>query len=207
MAGSGFTRQMVDTIRNNRNLLRKKSMFKKERSFLGLKSEDIKLTDTKVESRKLSRTELRRIKEKTLKEARKDAMWSIIITGVLIIPIVLVFSIWMNNNQNDHILQKQLTQEEIIEKNRDEYVFLIEDGDQWIRKNRLNNALYRYKQALALFPDAYEANHRLAMLYSYSCANDKKHCKEAEVFAAKLEKLFPNKANITDLKVTLTTTK
>ncbi len=207
MPGSGAIRHMVDTVRNNRKLLRKKSMFKKERSFLGLTSQIYQSADGKVPSKKLSSNELRRIKERTLKEAQKDNLRAIIIATVMAIPLLFLFALWMNDDGSVALVNEQAKQEEYYEKNLNEYLFLLEDGDRWLQENRLKNAVYRYKQAVALLPQVYEGHYRLAMAYSYNCVYQNKNCEEAEKLTEKLKDLFPEKTKKTDLNLTLTTTK
>ena len=156
MPGSGAIGYMVNTIRNNRKLLRKKSMFKKERTFLSLTGQDYKSAEGKVASKKLSSNELRRIKERTLKEAQKDTNRAIIIAAILAIPLLLLFALWMKNNEGATPSMEEAKQHEFFEKNLNEYLFLLEDGDRWLQENRLKNAVYRYKQAVALLPEVYD---------------------------------------------------
>ena len=207
MPGSGAIGYMVSTIRNNRKLLRKKSMFKKERTFLSLTGQDYKSAEGKVAKKKLSSNELRRIKERTLKEAQKDTNRAIIVATVLAIPLLFLFSLWINDNESATQSIEQAKQEEYFEKNLNEYLFLLEDGDRWLEENRLKNAVYRYEQAVALLPEVYEGHYRLAMAYSYNCVYQSKNCEKAEKLTKKLEELFPDKSKQTNLKLTLTTTK
>ncbi len=58
MGGEGSTQHMIITMRNNLNMLRKKSMFKRERSFLNVKKEYYKASKGKIASKKLTKEEL-----------------------------------------------------------------------------------------------------------------------------------------------------
>ena len=64
MAGEGFSKHASISLRENRSLMRKKRMFKKERVFLNQKSHDIKTHVNQISTKKASKYQLSKIREK-----------------------------------------------------------------------------------------------------------------------------------------------
>lgn len=208
MAGSGFMKHMSNTIRNNRDLLRKKSMFKKERTFLRLKKEDFKTADFTIESKKLTQKETKEIKDKITNERRKDNQIAIIGVSFIIIPLLFLSINIFNRYQEEETLKQEVAAENYLSQNLNEYTFLLQDDDKWLAQGNINNAIYRYEQAIKLFPNEFDANYKLLVAYSISCKNN--NCsKGLKIFnrlkkqygsderILKLESIFVNKTNTT----------
>ena len=77
MAGEGFSKHASTSLRDNRNLRRKKSMFKKERSFLNQKSSEIKTNVDHIVTKKPSKYQLSKIREGIIDDRRKQMITSI----------------------------------------------------------------------------------------------------------------------------------
>ncbi|MEN8125418.1 MAG: hypothetical protein ABFR32_09845 [Bacteroidota bacterium] len=96
MGGEGSILHMITSLRNNRSLLRKKSMFKKDRSFLSVKKEYYKASKGKIASKKLSKEELLLIRKKVIKKRRRENIKSLIILFV-IITLILCLGLYIAN--------------------------------------------------------------------------------------------------------------
>ena len=79
MAGEGFSKYASISLRENRSLMRKKRMFKKERVFLNQKSHDIKTHVNQISTKKASKYQLSKIREKIVDEQRKETMMLFVI--------------------------------------------------------------------------------------------------------------------------------
>lgn len=82
-----------------------------------------------------------------------------------------------------------------------EYSYFLEEGDKWIKKRHWHNAIYRYEQAVKLFPNEFEANYRLALAYSYNCKFEKKDCEEGKLLTNRLLKNYSEDKGLQELKI------
>ena len=200
MAGGGSVRAMTTILRNNRNLLRKKNMFKKERTFLSTKKEYYKAAQGEFDIKKASQKELFLIRQKVIKQRKLDNLrgWAL---AIILVGPILIYGIYaFNNGTIENTQQIEIAKETYLEQNLNEYTFLLEDGDKWIEKKNWNNAIYRYEQAVKLFPEEFEANYRLALAYSYNCTFKNKHCELGKNLTHNLLKYDPEDENLLELK-------
>jgi len=148
--------------------------------------------------------ELKTIKEKIQRKAFKKRKKERIILSIFIV-ISLVF-VLTNINISPNQIQKQKPntliseEDEFLDKNINEYIYLTGEGDKWVEKRNWDNAIYWYKKAVQLFPKEFDANYRLALTYSYSCKNENRNCKIGQELTNKLIKYFPEKENLRELK-------
>lgn len=209
--GLGNIEGMRVILRNNREMLRKTGLFKKDRSFLSSRKEYLKAAKGEVELKTISKSELQAIREKVIKNRKVESIKSWLITITIIIPII-VYGIYISNNYKRQTEQEiyhqkllkeknnQLLLEQKRNKNLKKYFLIISEGDMWLRKENWNNAIYKYKRAVKLFPNEFEANYRLALAYGYRCQNENKDCDLGEKLTNKLLKYFPEEANLIELK-------
>ena len=207
MAGSGHLQSMRVILRNNRNLLRKKGLFKKDKSFLSSRKEYLEAAKGNVDFKTISKSELRALREKVIKNRKADNLKSWLITLVIMIPI-FSFGLYISNLlepsqfresvkgeiQNNILIEQKLTDD------LNEFQFLIEDGDKWIEKRNWNNAIYRFKQAVKLFPSEFEGNYRLALAYSYNCQEKNEDCEIGLRITSRLIEYYPDDPSLLKLK-------
>ncbi len=191
--------------RSNLKLLRKISMFKKTRRFLSKSKKDFSsekgIIDLKKKGVYNSDYYTAQLKSKKVENKEKKKIYlgvSFITLVILIITFTIVKSIY-NNNQEISLQQQQINELNYIEK-INEYSYFIEDGDNWIEKKNWHNAIFRYKQAVDLFPKKYEANYRLILAYSYNCTYKNKDCEIGNKLNMRFLKLFPNDKNLLQLE-------
>ena len=72
MGGEGSMKAMIDSLRNNKKLLRNKSRFTKERSFLNLKETDLKGASGKPRFKPYSKEAIKKIKAKFQRKRKQE---------------------------------------------------------------------------------------------------------------------------------------
>ena len=72
MISGGNVQSMITTLRNNKMLLKSKSMFNKEKTFLSLNSEYLKSNYGKFEYKKVTKKELLAIRNKIIRDKKKQ---------------------------------------------------------------------------------------------------------------------------------------
>lgn len=194
MGGEGFMLHMINTLRDNRGLLRRKGMFKRKQTFLTRRKEYYKASQGNFIFKELSKDELKAIRRKVLKQRRKDSIiqWSIfLILSSLIFFMVSFFFIEDPKPQET---------ESNKDKHLKDYFFYIQEGDKWIGQRNWDNAIFEYKIAQKHFPKKYEINYRLALAYSYNCKFELKDCKKATALIDKLLVLEPKDTTLLKIK-------
>ena len=188
-------------------MLRKTGLFKKDRSFLSSRKEYLKAAKGHVDIKTISKSELRALREKVIKNRKADNLKSWLITLIIMIPI-LSFGLYIYNIlepsqfresvkgeiQNNILIEQKLTDD------LNEFHFLLEDGDKWIEKRNWNNAIFRFKQAVKLFPNEFEGNYRLALAYSYRCREKNEDCEIGLRITNRLVEYYPNDPSLIKLK-------
>lgn len=193
MGGEGSIQHMINTLRNNKKLLRKKNFFKKDRTFLHLSFEDFKGTSAKPNLKNATEEELAVLRAKLIKERKKTFRINLIaIISILCFGAVMVFYFIHKNNINKTQLKAQEEEMSFIE-NYNQYVYYIQEGDKWMEKSHWHNSIYIYEQAVNLLPNEFDANYKLALAYAKSCKNENKNCEKAKKSHARLKEQFPNK--------------
>lgn len=211
MSGAGHLQSMQAVLRNNRKLLRKRSIFKKDSSFLSSRKEYLKAAKGEVDFKTISKEELSLLRDKVIKQRRIESLRAWIITFLIGVPII-AFGFYISNNiiqkknQKLHelFLQEQKTQQNLevveIEEKLKKHEFFIKDGDYWIEQGKWENAIHQYKNAVKLFPKKYNANYRLALAYSYNCKYEKMDCEKGYGLVKKLLEFAPNDNDLLDLE-------
>jgi hypothetical protein len=200
MAGEGFMQSTINSLRNNNGMLRKKSMFSRERSFLNIKKEYLKAAEGKLEFKEISKEELQLIRNRFIKNRKKEEIKAVIIfsTIALIFFSFLGYQYKIYSDKQNLKLEKQ----NLIKYTNDlhEYDYNISEGDKLIELKHWNNAIFRYKSAIEIFPKDFDANYRLALAYSYKCTYEKKDCEVGLAFTNELLESIPENKDLLILK-------
>jgi hypothetical protein len=88
MGGEGSIQHMITTLRNNRNMLRKKGMFQRDRSFTRRKEEYHKASKGINTSKKLSKEELLLIRNKVIANRRRENIKAFLVFIIIVILII-----------------------------------------------------------------------------------------------------------------------
>jgi hypothetical protein len=196
MAGEGGMAHMIVSQRNNKRLLRRKRLFEKERTFLSIKKEYYKASQGRVDFKKATPEELKKIRNKVIANRKSEnrIQLTVLCFSILIIGFI-IFKIVKSENSITKAQQNSNMEVELIKKT-EKYMFFISDGDKWISEKNWSNAIFQYKEALKVFPTEFDANYRLALAYSYSCQNEQINCEIGERLTERLIKQFPDKNEI-----------
>lgn len=170
--GEGHILAMIQSLRYNRSLLRRKGLYPKEKLFLNTKKESLLASEGKIEVQKVSKEHLLRIRNKIAKQRKKSNLLLLVI-AIFLISIVSFYGVKFSENQANDIDIFQIEQET---KKNNQYLFYIIDGDAWFGKRKWHNAVFQYKKALELYPKDYDAMLRLTIAYSYQCEEKDKNC-------------------------------
>ena len=190
---------MITALRNNKKLLRKKSLFRPERTFLSLKKEYLKAANGEIEFKKATKEQLIAIRTKIKKRRKKETYTIVLIFFILFSSFCfLIYSLIM-----DSIDTNEKTQKIELKKKTEESLNFIADGDNWLKNKNWQNAIFQYKKALEIFPTDYSINYRLAYAYSLRCENEYVDCQNAKNLIDKLINQFPQKIELLALKETL----
>jgi len=200
MGGGGSMQHMMNSLRNNKSLLRKRSIFKKERTFLSTKKEYYKAAQGEFDLKKITKEELILLRAKIIKQRKIENRRSWAIVLVVMVPIVLLGIKASYKTDKKNIESIETAKDNYLIEHINDYAYYIEEGDKWIEKKNWNNATYRYEQAVKLFPEDYEANYRLALSYSYSCTYQNKNCEKGRTLTHRLLKSHPEEQNLLELK-------
>lgn len=206
---------MVKTIRNNKKLLRRKGMFKKERSFLQSKKEDFATPTGGIPTQVISEEKLAAIRNQLI-ISRKKRNRRLGLFLAISLPLVLLigfyffqgFSLGFERLENTGPNQTNIPAQEaefknagkIAEIKKKNYLYYIQDGDAWLEKKSYHNAIFQYKKASELLPSEFAAHYRLAVAYSYQCQYEFKGCEEGMQIVERLEKEVPNSEEIQKVK-------
>jgi len=187
MVGGGSIQGMITSLRNNKELLRSKRFFSKERTFLSIKKEYLKAAGGKIAFKNASQNDILKIREKIVKARKKE---SAILFLVSLIIILFIFYCGFRIIEYDYIVEEKQRLATFKEKET-EFLLLIEQGDEWFIKARWHNSIFNYRKAKNLFPNNYEINYRLVYAYSLQCENDFKNCHLAKALLDQLLIKFP----------------
>jgi tetratricopeptide (TPR) repeat protein len=203
LGGTSSAQGMITSLNNNKKLLRKKRYFKKERSFLNLKNEYYKAAGGEMNFKTASKQQLAEIRQRFIQRRRNETYLSI---GIAVFVLALIaYFIYIQINSQNEIQEKILIKKNAAEFqiDRDNYLFFIADGDEYLKKNQLHNAIFQYKKALDIFPNEYYIKYRLAYAYTYRCRNEQKDCETGLIYIDDLMKTYPNTDDLIQLKSTL----
>jgi len=211
MSGSGHNHSFNTILHNNRLLLKRRSIFQKGHSFRGYRQEYLKAGSGKVDFRKATKEELLELRRKVIRERRIRAIRSWSIAILISIPIIFLgveLSTYFSNRAVKEVQESEYQdlllinqrENELKERNLNEYDFLLKDGDNWIQKGNLTNAIHQFEGAVNLFPSKYDANYKLASVYLLICESEKKGCEKGTEIVRKLLTLFPNDNATLELK-------
>ncbi|OAD43420.1 hypothetical protein [Polaribacter atrinae] len=196
MAGGGSIQGMRTSLSNNKRLLRKKSLFRPERTFLSLKSEYIKSAGGEIVLKKATKAQLRTIRLKIIKE-RERKFYTICITLLVLLSIIGLVT--YNVSQNNNVTKADVEKIQLKDKAERSLVYILK-GDNWLKERSWHNAIFEYEIANKILPNDYVINHRLANAYSLRCENEFKDCLKGKKLVDRLIKQFPQKTELLELR-------
>lgn len=200
--GAGTILDMIMRLRANKNLLRRRSLFKKNKSFFDEDKDDFKTPHTELIFKTISEEELENIKRQNAAH-RRSSRRKMIFVYLVFAPFAFYAAVMAYQAiQKDYSLEKKIEQEKVEQeaKVREEnYEYFLKDGDKWLYQNHYRNAIYQYKKALEVMPSDFTAKFHLATAYAYSCQVDQIFCYEAEKLIRELMKIYPESKELQNL--------
>ena len=200
MGGEGSMKAMIDSLRNNKKLLRNKSRFTKERSFLNLKETDLKGASGKRRFKPYSKEAIKKIKAKFQRKRKQEK----VLFAFLGLLFFLLF-IFIGTFLIKEVLQEQNDRKQLnIQKQEQAYLKHIAFGDRWFSESNWHNAIFYYKKALELYPNDYDSSYRLLQAYGQNCEKELEDCAKAkDLLDELLVKFSDKKSELTQLKEVL----
>jgi len=158
MAGGGSIQPL---LKNNKNLLRKKRFFKKDKSISERKKELLKNHIGELQFKDVTSEELQTIKEGIRKKAKRRNLKNIVYLGFvfLLVTCLIIFN-HLKTIEHEKELQLKATAH-LNQEHLKKYNAYIEDGENQFKKHHWKNAIYFYKKALIVKPNDSLASIRL----------------------------------------------
>jgi len=128
MPGGGSVLAMIQSLRNNKNLLRKRGLFNRERSIYERKKEYYRAGKTKLDFKTVSKEELLIIRKRIIKQRKLELLKN----WIIVVSVGLLFA--FGTYKTLSYFQKVKSNTEVVEKielkkNFDNYYYFINDGD------------------------------------------------------------------------------
>jgi len=195
MGGEGSIQSMITILRNNKSLLRKKSIFRRETGFARLREEYRYYTEGRIDSKPISEKELSKIRDKIKKQNRRhNFRLALLATSFFIVAIG--FTIKIYNNLNDY---QTVIDNKVSKNNTKKYLFYLADGDKFLEKGEFHNAIFQYLLAKEIYPAEYNVNYRLVLAYGGKCRYEQSGCIEGSKILENLKLQFTEKKELEKL--------
>ena len=189
MGGEGSMLHMINSLRNNKKLLRRKNRFKDKTHLV----KSFKWQNNAFRSKKASPELLRKIRKEAKIRRRKNRVLYLIISLIVIIP--TIYTVY-NFNQNHIEKKKELLKQrqDRIQKSREKrLLILIENGDHYFEQRNWTGAIANYGKANDISPDQYTIEFRLVQAMCLNCEDDYNHCRDAKRLLDILYRKYPLK--------------
>ena len=187
---------MITSLSNNKKLLNSRRKFNKDNNFMNLRKEYLKRTEGQIVTKKASKKVLESIRKDFVNRRRKEILIFVVsIFFATIICYVVINTII----EREHRIFNERTLI-ISERENNKYLKHIKQGDVWFNDQKWHNAIFKYKEALAIHPNYYEINYRLAQAYCYRCKYEFEDCDKGKKLLDNLFHKFPNKTELYILK-------
>lgn len=175
--GGGFILNMIVSMRDNKNLLRRKSYFERENAVeLSREAHKDALVFPEATPEILEEIQLSHARRK--KRFGMLAALVVLCSGALTINIIL-------KNQSDVEAQKRvdiargsIAQQSKNLKKQEDYLFYLTDGDYWFSQGHFKNAVYQYEMAQWFYPQGAAVQSRLNRAYLLACEREGLFCEK-----------------------------
>lgn len=198
--GAGHVLDMIIRIRNNRAMLKNKSIYKDPKAKMRFSRKYRGWSKKQTKGISVSEEQLLEIRQKFIAAQRRKTRSKLLAFGLAgILALGLTFTLYFSNlgpnksYEHSLILQDSVKRIELI-------AFYLKDGDDWLKQNKWNAAITQYQKALDLNPENQTALYRQALAYSYQCEIEAKACDKALLLIDKLISLNPLETEYIHLK-------
>jgi tetratricopeptide (TPR) repeat protein len=202
IGGFGSINHMIITLRNNKNLLSRRTIYERNRGWFGsnrpfeYRRKEFQKAARDLDLLKASPEQLARIRETIIKQRR--------IHRLRVGFVLVIFSMLMGFALFGLYEFVRLEEGKFVRKSSEEsfsrdsdrlqqYSFFISDGDKYLQIGEWHNAIFQYRKAAELYPEFYEVNYRLGVAYSKRCRIEEENCQEAQNQIQLLLDKYPDK--------------
>jgi len=190
--GAGSIMDMIARLRNNRNLLRKKSVFNKDKGYFENERMDVKSKAKGLHFKKASEAELKIFRKKLKTEKRKDGIITFLVATAIATFLSLIVVIIYKNEKKEFSKINEQREKDIFLDKKENYTCYLNEGNEWLSKKNWYMAKLSFHEALKYFPDDYVANLCLAQSYTFICKENNRDCQLAIEKLNYLIKMFPD---------------
>ena len=178
MGGGGFMSHMMNSVRGNKSLLRKKRLFDREKDFTIRKKAFKRGVSGKLLDKKVDKKELEKIKNEIRKDIRNQNRKRFIVHLTIVLAAIVISLLLVQVIYKSELNYNRLQKEKNLSYKKQQFKYYVDDAKMWHKKGSYNNAITQYKEALQLFPNNVEVRNNLKELYSIKCITDFKYCEE-----------------------------
>lgn len=189
MGGEGSIQQMINSLKNNKKLLRRKSRFEKEKPLTQSK----RALSSQLKAKKASPELLENIR-KDAKRIRKN--WLIF---YLIVSLLTIVSVFLGRYiYNQHLISEKKAKikerkERYLKFKQNQLKVSLDRGAYYIEQQDWNAAVNAFVKAYNNNPDNYEIAYKLAHALNLSCIKNDYRCQDYYTFLKMLYKKYPEK--------------
>ena len=203
MPGGGSILGMINSLSNNRKLLRKKNLFEKGRQLDDPDMTSFESQHRPAEYRHLPESELIAFRKKLHEQYKRKHRKTIAIS--ILVFSAAFFCVYLGSIRISEAMVsgKQTSAKELMEMKRTEFGSRIQHGDFLVSQAMHGEAIVHYRNAVDIFPDSYKANTRLAIAYMKSCLEDYTYCEEGKKHLDEIIGQFPNDVKLLEIRASL----
>lgn len=195
--GAGSVMDMIVRYRNNMNMLRKKSLFKKKSSLFEDAAQQTSGIQRPLHFKRASPEQLISLRRRLQKERKRNRLLTILFVFIILSATLYgAFHLLPSGKSAAEVAW----QRENDQKRHDLYLYYLQDGDHWLSKRNWFNAVYQYKKAAEVYPGEFDALFRLAMAYTYQCEAEDENCEKAQALVERLIKVQPQNTKLLSLQ-------
>jgi tetratricopeptide (TPR) repeat protein len=199
MGGEGSIQQMINSLKNNKKLLRRKNRFEKEKSFLSIDKDSYKTKQKTFKSKKAAPELLNKIRKETKRASNKSKLLFGFIALIFLIFMLLFLSDLYNSDQK-HLIKT--LNEKGDDKNNLALSF-INKGDGWFKESKWDAAIFYYRKAKKIYPDNFDIEYRIVHTMSLKCKYEFEKCRETKEILDSLIFVHPGNLKLKSLKENL----
>lgn len=182
MGGEGSIQSMINTLRNNKALLKPRlKIYQKEHPF-GKRKRKIQRAKTKVglKDKPLSHVERERIKIAVRSSYRRETLQQLSLTFALLSLMVLGVFKWSQTQTQRRNELKEIRVRSEMELRSKNYREALLRADELMNAKRWNPAISEYRAALAIRPNSPSLAYKMCLAYCLQCEAEHRYCNLAK---------------------------
>jgi hypothetical protein len=197
---SGNIQQMINTLRDNKNLLSKESRFKKEWGLAAIGKNYTKKESGQLYFKSPTKKERLEVRRDILvrRKGERLAMFALWLALFIFVVSATFYILSMDAPAVSPVKKRTYPSDEPTPDMQ--YTYFIQTGDKWMGQNKWYNAAFEYKKALEVYPGNYTAKYRLATTYAYHCQTEGTNCEAFISLINGMVSSYPDKKELFELR-------